>query len=119
MFSEHIVYKTAQQLMCACTTAVGRLHISCCATVVQLMCGIFLQVIELGECLDGVFVVYDATCLSATVHGEDGVTHIHSLQWDAGGKDISQSASTCHIAVVDESLARNTSLLADSSEDGC
>ena len=117
MFSEHIVYKTAQQLMCACTTTVGRLHISCCATVVQLMCGIFLQAIELGECLDGVFVVDDASGLSTTVHGEDGIAHIHSLQWDGGGEDIAEGASTCYVAMIDETLARNTCFLADASKD--
>ena len=77
-----------------------------------------LQAIELGECLDGVFVVYDATSLSATVHGEDGVAHIHSLQWDGGGEDIAKGAASCYIAMIHKSLARNACFLADASEYG-
>ena len=38
------------------------------------------QTIELGECLDSIFVVYDTARLTATVHGEDGIAHVHSLQ---------------------------------------
>ena len=37
-------------------------------------------VVELGECLDAVFVVGHAACLSAAVHGEDGIAHVDSAQ---------------------------------------
>ena len=47
-----------------------------------------LQLIELGESLHAVFVVDDAACFAATVHGEDGIAHIHTLQWDGGGEDM-------------------------------
>ena len=78
-----------------------------------------LQLIELGECLHAVFMVDDAACFAATVHGEDGITHIHTLQWDGRGEDVAQGASACHIAMVHEALARNTGSLADVGEDGC
>ena len=38
MSLEDIDSPIAQQLMCACITAVVRLEISCCASVVQLLC---------------------------------------------------------------------------------
>ena len=78
-----------------------------------------LQLIELGESLHAVFVVDDAACFAATVHGEDGIAHIHTLQWDGRGEDIAQCAATCYIAMVYETLARNTGSLADVGEDGC
>ena len=33
-------------------------------------------------------MVDDAACFAATVHGEDGIAHIHTLQWDGGGEDM-------------------------------
>ena len=78
-----------------------------------------LQLIELGESLHAVFVVDDATGFAATVHSEDGIAHIHTLQWDGRGEDIAQGASACHITMVHETLARNTGCLADVGEDGC
>ena len=78
-----------------------------------------LQLIELGESLHAVFVVDNAACFAATVHSEDGIAHIHTLQWDGGGEDIAQCAATSYIAMVYETLARNTGCIADVGEDGC
>jgi hypothetical protein len=41
-----------------------------------------LQLIELGESLHAIFMVDNATGFAATVHSEDGIAHIHTLQWD-------------------------------------
>lgn len=38
MFLKDIVFEIAQQLICACMTAVGRLDIRRCTSVVLLMC---------------------------------------------------------------------------------
>ena len=78
-----------------------------------------LQLIELGECLHAIFVVDNATGFAAAVHSEDGITHIHTLQWDGRGEDIAQGAAACHIAVVHETLAWHTGCFADVGEDGC
>ena len=77
-----------------------------------------LQLIELRESLHAVFVIHHAAGFTATVHGENGITHVHALQWDGRGEDIAQSAATCYIAVVYETLARNTGSLTDIREDG-
>ena len=42
MSSEDVALSTAQQLMCACITAVVRLEISCCASVTLLLCSKFV-----------------------------------------------------------------------------
>ena len=78
-----------------------------------------LQLIELGESLHAIFVVDDATGFAATVHSEDGIAHIHTLQWDGRGEDIAQCAATCYIAVVYETLAWYTGCIANVGEDGC
>ena len=78
-----------------------------------------LQLIELRESLHAVFVIHHAAGFTATVHGENGITHVHALQWNGRGEDIAQSASASHITVVYETLARNTGSLADVGEDGC
>ena len=80
---------------------------------------LILQLIELGECLHAEFVVDDAACFAATVHGEDGIAHIYALQWDGRGEDIAQGAATSYIAVVYEALAWYTGCIADVGEDGC
>lgn len=78
-----------------------------------------LQLIEFGESLHAIFVVDDATGFSATVHSEDGIAHINTLQWDGRGEDIAQCAATCYIAMVHEALAWYTGCIADVGEDGC
>ena len=78
-----------------------------------------LHLIELSECLHAVFVVDDATGFAATVHGEDGIAHIHTLQWDGRGKDIAQGASASYVTVVHEALAWYTGSITDVGEDGC
>ena len=78
-----------------------------------------LQLIELGESLHAIFVVDDATGFAATVHSEDGIAHIHTLQWDGRGEDIAQCTATCHITMVHETLAWYTGCIANVGEDGC
>ena len=78
-----------------------------------------LQLIEFGESLHAIFVVGNATGFAATVHSEDGITHIYALQWDRRGEDVAQGAATCYIAVVYETLAWYTGSIADVGEDGC
>ena len=41
LFSEQSASKAAQQLLCACISAVVRLHNTCCALVAQLKCSYF------------------------------------------------------------------------------
>ena len=57
-------------------------------------------------------MVGNASCLAATVHGENGIAHIHTSQWKGRGKDVSKGAASSHIAVVDETLAWNACLAA-------
>lgn len=78
-----------------------------------------LQLIEFGESLHAIFVVDNTTGFAATVHSEDGIAHIHTLQWDRRGEDIAQGAATGYIAVVYETLAWYTGCIADVGEDGC
>ena len=80
---------------------------------------LILQLIELGESLHAIFVVDDAACFAATVHGEDGIAHIYALQWDGRGEDVAQCAATSYIAMVYETLAWYTGCIADVGEDGC
>ena len=84
----------------------------------HLLC-FLLQLIEFGESLHAIFMVDNATGFAATVHSEDGIAHIHTLQWDGRGEDIAQGAATGYIAVVYETLAWYTGCIADVGEDGC
>ena len=83
-----------------------------------LLC-FLLQLIEFGESLHAIFVVDNTTGFAATVHGENGITHVHALQWNGRGEDIAQCAAASHIAVVYETLAWYTGSIADVGEDGC
>ena len=42
MSLEKLLSWTAQQLLCACISAVVRMSISCCALVIHLLCGKFI-----------------------------------------------------------------------------
>ena len=64
-------------------------------------------------------MIHHAAGFAATVHGEDGITHIYALQWNGRGEDIAQCAATCYIAVVYETLTWYTGCIADVGEDGC
>ena len=64
-------------------------------------------------------MVDNATGFAAAVHSEDGIAHIHTLQWDGRGEDVAQGAATGYIAVVYETLAWYTGCIADVGEDGC
>ena len=41
-----------------------------------------LHIIKLRKHLYAVLMVAHATCLSAAVHGEDGIAHVYTTQWD-------------------------------------
>lgn len=77
-----------------------------------------LQLIELAESLHARLVVDDAARFSATVHGEDSISHIYSSQRNGRGEDVAKGASACHITMVDETLAWHTCFLANACEDG-
>ena len=76
----------------------------------HLLC-FLLQLIEFGESLHAIFMVDNATGFAAAVHSEDGIAHIHTLQWDGRGEDVAQGAATGYIAVVYETLAWYLSLI--------
>ena len=63
-------------------------------------------------------MVFHAACLTATVHGENAVAHIHSTKWKRRCQNISEGASTCHVAMVYETLAWYTRLVAYLCEHG-
>ena len=68
--------------------------------------------IESRKRLYTVFVVGNTACLPTTVHGENGIAHIHASQWEGRGKDVAKSAAASHVAVVYKTLAWDICLTA-------
>ena len=75
--------------------------------------------VERLEGLDAIEVVAGGGCLAAAVHGKERIAHIDTLYGKRRGENVAQSATTSHIAMVHETLARYVCLLADTCEDGC
>ena len=74
---------------------------------------------ELRESLDAVDVVGCAARFPATVHGQDGISHVNSSQRNRRGKDVSEGAASGYVRVINETLTRHTSLPANLREDSC
>lgn len=55
--------------------------------------------------------------LAATVHGKHAIAHINTAQRDGRGKDIAESRTASHIAMINKTLTRHASLTAEFGKD--
>ena len=60
------------------------------------------------ESLHAIQMVGSAPGLSTTVHGQNGIAHVDTLEWDGRSQDVAQCAASRNVAVVDKPLAGYT-----------